>query len=160
MVIYDLLCINDHSFEGWFKNKEDLEDQKNKGLLRCPVCGTSQVQKKLTASKVTKKSNTTKPVALDSSTNSEKDPAIETIDDAAAYAQLQAMLHKAHRYIDKNYTNVGNKFADEALKIHRGEKEPENIRGMASKSELKELAEEGVSALPLPPKPVDKDKLN
>jgi len=162
MVIYDLQCTNLHSFEGWFKNKEDLEDQQKKGLLSCPFCGTQEVQKKLTASKVAKKSNSTKQKNLGpliSNKESALKP-VDGIDGAKAYAEVQAMLNKAHQYIDENFTDVGNKFADEAMKIHRGEKEAENIRGTASKSELKELAEEGVSALPLPPKPVDKGKLN
>jgi len=159
MVIYDLQCTNQHLFEGWFKNADDLEDQRASGMLTCPVCGSAEVHKKVTAPKVGRKSNTlSKPntgvshqVAAGSQNGGVKAP---------SYEQLQKMLGEVHRYVDTNFTDVGNKFAKEALKIHHGEKDATNIRGTASKSELKELADEGVTALPLPPKPVDKDKLN
>ena len=151
MVIFDLQCENHHQFEGWFKNSEDLESQKAKALLRCPVCETLAVEKKISGSKITKKSN---------NSSSSSTAVANANTDVQSYKQLQTALRKVHRHIDENFKDVGNQFADEALKIHRGEKDAENIRGIASKSELKELAEEGVSALPLPPKPVEKDKLN
>ena len=76
------------------------------------------------------------------------------------YETVQSMLAKVHSYIGENFTDVGNRFADVAMQIHRGEKDAENIYGTATKSQLKELAEEGVKALPLPPKPIEKNKLN
>lgn len=154
MVIYDLQCVNQHEFEGWFKNKDDLASQQASGLLTCPICDSSEIKQKVTAAKVGRKSNSSQAAqpALSSAATAQQDP--ET------YQKLQTMLGHVHDYIDGNFVDVGNKFADEALKIHNGEKDPENIRGTASKAELKELAKEGVSALPLPPKPVNKDKLN
>ncbi len=158
MVIYDLQCSNQHQFEGWFKNADDLVSQQASGLLTCPFCNSSEVSKKLTAAKVGRKSNSvSSPAPVEP--NSQAAQAMPS-HDAKAYAQLQKMLSDVHQHIDSNFVDVGNKFADEALKIHNGEKDPENIRGTASKAELKELAEEGVSALPLPPKPINKDKLN
>ena len=65
-----------------------------------------------------------------------------------------------HDYIDKHYEDVGHQFADQALKMHSGDLEPRNIRGVVSKDDAKSLKEKGVSALPIPEKPVDKDKLN
>ncbi len=165
MVIYDLQCEHQHEFEGWFKNTEDLKHQQAMGLLVCPVCGAGNVKKKVTAAKLGRKSNSmiTKPPrdsvpqqvatgGTDKSGSADKN--------LPSYPQLQKMLGQVHKFVESNFTDVGNKFANEALKIHRGEKEPENIRGTASRSEMKTLADEGVSAVPLPPKPVDKDKLN
>ena len=169
MVIYDLQCENQHEFEGWFKNANELQDQQTSGLLICPVCDSAEIKKKVTAAKVGRKSNMSAAVEPRSQAlatgpaNHEPDTANASSSKQAAaptYEQLQKMLNQVHKFVDSNFTDVGNKFADKALKIHRGEQEPENIRGTASQSELKELAEEGVSALPLPPKPVDKDKLN
>ena len=77
-----------------------------------------------------------------------------------SYAKLQTMLNKVHDFVDQNFVDVGNSFAEEALSIHKGEKEAVNIRGTASKSELKELADEGVNTLGLPAKPVAKKDLN
>ncbi len=157
MVIYDLHCENSHEFEGWFKNADELKSQQSSGMLTCPVCNTSEISKKVTASKIGRKSNVPSASATAPQAVASGAPAGSG---ERSYEQLQSMLGQVHKYIDGNFTDVGNKFADEALKIHRGEKDAANIRGTASKSELKELAQEGVSALPIPPKPVDKGKLN
>ena len=156
MVIYDLICSHNHEFEGWFKNRDDFESQKSSGILTCPICECVDVTKKLTASKVTKKSNAA------SKSQSMVSDGVAGVGDAnsATFQQLQKMMGKVHQYIENNFKDVGNKFADEALKMHRGEKEPDNIRGTASSKELKDLADEGIAALPVPSKPVDKDKLN
>ena len=76
------------------------------------------------------------------------------------YEEFQNALRKVHDYIDKHYEDVGHQFADQALKMHSGDLEPRNIRGVVSKDDAKSLKEKGVSALPIPEKPVDKDKLN
>lgn len=156
MVIYDLTCDSGHQFEGWFKDAEDLVSQQASGILCCPICDSSQVNKKLTAPKLCKKSNATSKVPaapqnamVTSGSSSPKD-----------YAKLQKMLGEVHTFIESNFEDVGNRFTEEAISIHKGEKDATNIRGTASAEQIKELAEEGVSALPLPPKPVDKGKLN
>lgn len=155
MVIYDLICTHSHEFEGWFKNREDFESQRTSGLLTCPICESAEITKKLTASKVAKKSNTSQSqTVVTGADNGFGDT------NSPTFQQLQKMMGKVHQYIDNNFKDVGNKFAKEALKMHRGEKEPDNIRGTASSKELKELADEGVGALPIPAKPIDKDKLN
>ena len=174
MVIYDLVCEFDHAFEGWFDNAEDLSAQQDSGLLTCPYCNSSAVTKKLTAPKVGKKSNSTnantKPPVRPKERISENSRGVaiggssvggpNQGDNPQAFNKLQKMLGKVHEYIDNNFTDVGNRFTEEAISIHNGEKEPENIRGTASKEQLKELADEGVQAVPLPIKPIDKDKLN
>ncbi len=167
MIIYDLQCVNQHVFEGWFKNADDLEAQRASGMLTCPVCDSAEVHKKVTAARVGRKSNsdTGSNSKASSDAYSQAGGELATGDKqgdlkAPSYEQLQKMLGEVHKYVDTNFTDVGNKFAKEALKIHHGEKDAANIRGTVSKSELKELAEEGVTALPLPPRPVDKDKLN
>ncbi len=178
MVIYDLVCKSGHQFEGWFRNKEELVSQQESKILTCPFCGTESVTKKLTASKVTRKSNSSKVDVKQPENQSVQTAAnIETansyavdlkakaeqLDNVASkeqYEQLQEVLGKVHDYVDNNFEDVGNRFAEEALSIHNGDKPANNIRGTVSKSELKELADEGVSALPLPAKPVLKKDLN
>jgi len=153
MVIYDLICDLEHEFEGWFKNSDDLGSQQASGLLTCPFCASAKVSKKLAAPKVTRKSN-----AL--ATKPKQSVAVSDGGSSEAYRQLQTMLGEVDRFIESNFEDVGNRFADEAMSMHRGEKEANNIRGIASQEQLKELAKEGITALPLPPKPVDKKKLN
>lgn len=159
MVIYDLVCDANHEFEGWFKNSDDLAQQKQKGLLLCPVCNSPNVNKKLAAPKLTRKSNSIenrKSLMSEATSNGSSSPKLT----AEEYKQFQSALKKVHEHLDRNYVDVGNKFADEAMSMHRGEKEAANIKGTATSDQVKELAEEGVSTLPIPPKPVDKKKLN
>lgn len=180
MVIYDLVCASGHSFEGWFRNADDLVSQQEKKLLTCPFCGTESITKKLTAAKVTRKSNSSQEpqqglqqglqqelqsvatnVGVDTNSSAVSDDFVNSDNmSKESYAELQKMLNKVHDFVDQNFVDVGNSFAEEALSIHKGEKEAVNIRGTASKSELKELADEGVNTLGLPAKPVAKKDLN
>jgi len=150
MVIYDLICDAGHSFEGWFKNAGDFDTQLASGMVMCPFCESSMVSKKLAAPKVGRKSNSVASCQQLAIGNGSAD----------TYSQLQDMLSHVHNFIDDNFKDVGNRFAEEALSFHRGEKEEESIRGTATSDELRELSEEGVTAVPLPPKPVNKKKLN
>jgi len=138
MVIYDLVCQSGHEFEGWFRNAEELVSQQESKILTCPFCNTVATN-------------------VGSSLSNETDGVDMS---AERFGKLQTMLGKVHDYVDKNFEDVGNRFAEEALSIHNGEKESANIRGTATQSEIKELEKEGVAALPLPAKPVAKKDLN
>ncbi|MEM7360747.1 MAG: DUF1178 family protein [Pseudomonadota bacterium] len=155
MIIYDLICDANHEFEGWFKDADDMSSQQAGGLLTCPLCDSANVSKKLTAPKLNKKSN-----SLPASSSATQEVAIAGGQSPEKFAQLQEMLGKVHDYIEQNFTDVGNRFAEEAISIHRGEKDAANIRGTASQEQLEEMAEEGVAAVPLPPKPIDRKKIN
>ncbi len=152
MIIYDLVCDAEHEFEGWFKNADDMHRQKQQGLLSCPYCDSQQVSKRVSAAKLTKKSN--------SGPAMQQEVALGGDQSADDYKNMQQMLGKVYEYIDKNFIDVGNRFAEEAISIHRGEKDPANLRGTVSTSELQMLSEQGVNAVPLPPRPVDKKKIN
>lgn len=157
MVIYDLICEFGHEFEGWFKNSDDLSAQQVDGLLTCPCCDSGDVTKKVTAPNVGKKSNS---ITSNTQRALSHDVAIDAGASPEAYKKLQRMLGEVHHFIESNFEDVGNRFADEALSIHRGEKEASNIRGTANQGQLAELAKEGVTALPIPHKPIEKKKLN
>ena len=157
MIIYDLVCDFNHSFEGWFKNTDDMQTQQADGLLTCPVCDSDQVSKKLTAPNVGKKSNS--PPAV-SSGHTKQEVAIGSGQSPEKFEKLQKMLSQVHSYIEQNFQDVGNRFSEEAISIHRGEKDASNICGTASPEQIKEMAEEGVEAIPLPPKPIDRKKIN
>jgi hypothetical protein len=146
MVVYDFCCGEGHRFEGWFNSLEDYSAQLTKGLLSCPVCGSSEIKKIPSASYVTLNRSISKI---------EKD--MESADKVAAGKLL---VEKLHDYIESNFEDVGTAFAEEARKIHKGESEERNIRGQATVQEVKELREEGVEAYHVPPKPVEKRKLN
>ena len=167
MVIYDLICDSLHEFEGWFKNAEDLDSQRENGLLTCPYCDSGDISKKLAAPKLTRKSNSgnSNPrKSISGQASSKQEVAIGGGNGdgqpAQKFERLQKMLGEVHNYIENNFEDVGNRFADEAISIHHGDKEASNIRGTATAEQIKDMAEQGVEAVPLPPKPIDRKKIN
>lgn len=152
MLIFDLICNLNHEFEGWFKDSQEFTDQQNSGLLTCPICNSGQVNKKLSVPKVGKKSNSN-----DAPTKNHGLSADSIHHD---FKNFQSALKKVHEYVENNFENVGNKFSEQAISMHKGEKERANIVGTASSEQLQEMADEGVAALPLPAKPIDKNSLN
>lgn len=149
MIIYDLECDAKHHFEGWFKNADEFAEQQHSGMLICPLCGSETVRKIPSASYIARGASMKAPDKQDA----------RDADDIVEVNKQQA-LQLFHDYINKNFDDVGNRFAEEAKKIHYGEVEKRNIRGTATAREADELKEEGVTAVQLPPAPYDKDKLN
>jgi hypothetical protein len=148
MIIYDLKCSIGHEFEGWFANPEDYQRQRDEHMLACPMCGDEAVKKIPTASKIS-----TSPAKIPAG---ELMDATETIQPDVA----REFLGKLHEYVDQHYDDVGAHFPEEARKIHYGEIKGRNIRGLATADEVQQLREEGVTAIALPLKPLDKKKLN
>ncbi|MFT3726628.1 MAG: DUF1178 family protein [Terricaulis sp.] len=130
MIRYDLRCQNGDEFEAWFGSMSDFDAQAEKGQLMCPHCGTSHVEKA--------------PMAPAVVTGRKKDARKDR-------AVAMAMAAKVREHIKENFDYVGDKFADEARKIHTGESDERAIWGEATPEEARQLAEEGVEAAPLPP---------
>ena len=154
MIIFDLECDEKHNFEGWFKNTEEFNRQLNDGLLTCPVCNSKHIHKIPSATNFIH----SKPKKLVVEPAPEKQALSDSQSMAKAHADF-AVLKKLTEFVEKNFDDVGEKFTDEAKRIHYGEAESRNIRGTASPEEVIELKEEGITALPLPTV-VDKKKLN
>lgn len=154
MIVYDLCCCDGHRFEGWFGSSADYEDQRARGLLACPSCGTAEVTKAPMAPAVPVKGNSrqevlppeTRPMA-----NTPMPPEVQKALAALAKAQAEAL---------RNSTWVGDKFAEETRKMHYGERDEAPIHGQASLAEAKALIEEGVPVAPLPFPVAPPDKLN
>ena len=132
MIIYDLKCEKDHKFEGWFNDRTAFEDQKTQKLITCPICGSSEVEMLLSSVIVTGK---------DFEESKEK-----SLKDLSPIKALQLF----HDYLDKNFDDVGNKFAEVALKIHKGEEDTRNIKGTTTETEEETLKEEGVKFIKVP----------
>ncbi|MCC7080633.1 MAG: DUF1178 family protein [Burkholderiales bacterium] len=142
MKVFDLLCANDHRFEGWFASGADFEQQRNLGYIACPMCGDSQVVKVPAASYVNTR-------ASDRSVKSER--ADEAVPAHTQYANFRSsILAKVVEYVVKNTEDVGREFPEEARKIHYGESPERKIRGTASTQEVSELREEGIEVVALP----------
>ena len=141
MIRFSLACQDDHSFDGWFRNSEDFDKQKKRGLIACPECGSAKVEKALMAPAVsTGRKRETMALAM----NAEQKKAM---------AQLKALSEKMR----ENADYVGDKFAEEARKIHFGETDPRGIYGEATPEEAKGLAEDGVEFMPIPVFPEDRN---
>lgn len=130
MIVFDLICLRGHKFEGWFNDGKAYEDQKARGLLICPVCNDANISKTPTAFSI-KAAQPEKPPAL-----SQKE-----------LAKLEKTLAA---FIENNFDNVGSRFATEALKIHYGVTEPRNIRGTSTQAEEKTLKAEGIEFVKIP----------
>lgn len=136
MIVFELICSERHRFEGWFASGEDFESQRARGLLSCPVCSDSSIEKLLTA-----KIGTSEVAAA----HEEK-----ALPVPAKQAERPRNLNELIDYVLLNTENVGEKFPSEARRIHRKEIPHRNIRGVATHEETEELLEEGVAVLPLP----------
>jgi hypothetical protein len=141
--VFDLLCANDHRFEGWFASGDDFDRQREQGLIACPVCGDNQVVKVPAATYV----NTG---ASDRGTRQPAEPEQPT-PEQTQYANLRsAMLAKVVEYVVKNTEDVGKDFPEQARRIHYGESPERKIRGVATVQEVTELRDEGIDVVPLP----------
>jgi len=134
MIVFDLRCDNGHNFEGWFEDGQVFEDQKNKGLIACPVCNDISISK------------VPSTFAIKSS-----QPVNHSIgEDANQNVNPSEIASKIFDFVEKNFEDVGINFTREALKIHYNVSEPRNIRGISTKEDEKILQDEGVKFLKFP----------
>lgn len=135
--VFNLHCDSGHAFEGWFGSADDFDAQFARGQLTCPLCGSHQVTKALSA-----------PYLATGA--SEKQLAAPQQAAMPTPAQMQALFVKFAREIVANTEDVGQRFAEEARRIHYKEAEERGIRGVTTKDEAAALEEEGINVVPLP----------
>jgi hypothetical protein len=139
MKVLNLQCRQSHGFEGWFGSEDDFQDQLSRGLVECPLCGDAAITKMPSAPRLN----------LGASQPAAPAPAKQEVV-SAPNAQLQAAWLQMVQKVMANTEDVGERFAEEARKIHYGESEERGIRGQASQEETESLLEEGIAVLPLP----------
>jgi len=143
MIVFEMQCKNGHSFEGWFENSDDFEQKRSNGGIKCPFCGEHEVKRVLS------------PIAI------KRHRPSPPSEGASESFKFQLLLKKTWEYVEKNFEDVGERFAVEALKIHYGLTEPRNIRGVATNEEEEVLKEEGVKFYKLPtPAPMPELSMN
>jgi hypothetical protein len=149
VICFSLHCANDHTFEGWFRDGATFDRQADEGGVACPTCGDSKVRKAMMAPAVVRSTSRTvaEPVAAPSA------PMPAQLPDHAKAAVMMAMLRRMREHVERNFENVGERFPEEARKIHYGEAEEREIFGQASIEEAAELIEEGIAVRPLPDLP-------
>lgn len=163
MKVLDLQCSQGHSFEGWFGSQDDYDAQRARGLVTCPVCNDSEIVKMLSAPRLNLGHGVAPmPRASDASGQDNAKPAAvpalpDTVGsqgmlptDARSLQQVQAAMMNMVRHVMAHTEDVGPQFAEEARKIHYGEREERNIRGQATREETEALLEEGIDVMPLP----------
>jgi hypothetical protein len=143
MKVLNLQCSHEHAFEGWFTSEEDFQSQLARGLVECPVCADRVITKGLTAPRLNLGAQPPAPSAGRAS-DSRAVMASPGVD-----PQWQAAYLTAVRHILAHTEDVGERFAEEARRMHYGEADARNIRGQASAEETRELLEEGIDVLPL-----------
>lgn len=145
MKVLDLRCAQDHRFEGWFASEEDAQSQFSRDLVQCPVCGDHAVSRlpsapRLNLSGATARQETPKPANAPGAVNAEVQQALQA---------LQARYLSAVRQVLAQTEDVGDRFAEEARRMHYDEAPERGIRGSASAEDVQALAEEGIETFPL-----------
>jgi hypothetical protein len=134
MIKYQLKCGSGCSFEGWFRSSEDFDQQAGAAQLECPACGSTEVSRAIMAPAIVRRADQ-----------------VRKSDRASAISEIMAeAARRARDYVEKNFDYVGEKFPEEARRIHYGETKDRAIYGEATPAEARELVDEGLSIAPLP----------
>lgn len=151
MKVLNLRCAHGHGFEGWFGSEADYQSQQERGLIECPVCNDKAIVKLPSAPR------------LNVSKTRELAPIEAAKPPQDASSERQVSMHsvwaRAVEHVLKNTVDVGDKFAEEARRIHYGEAEERAIRGRASQQDTDALRDEGIEVFALPMPGIDKGTL-
>jgi hypothetical protein len=144
MIKYTLVCEQRHEFESWFASSAAYDKQEKRGLITCPTCHSSKVEKAIMAPRLTGTRKRARKAEM---------PAAAAAPVAMLSPQeqeLRSKLKELRDHITKNADNVGKKFPEEARKMHYGEIEHRSIYGEATLESAKEMIDEGIELHPLP----------
>ena len=158
MKVLNLQCSRQHSFEGWFGSEDDFQSQLSRGLVDCPLCADTHIQKMPSAPRL---NFGAQPAQAPTSSAPAVGPVQSADEPAKDGVNLSAQIAflKALRHVVTHTEDVGKRFADEARRMHYGEAEARGIRGQASVRDAVELLEEGIEVMPLPMAPLLKETL-
>lgn len=179
MIRYALACPNGHAFESWFRNSADYDGQVARGLVTCPVCGSEKVEKALMTPRLGRSSKSGAGRAAAAAALAEAAMASAPSDAAAPpetappappgearapvalmspqEVELRHKLKELRDHLVKNAEHVGERFPDEARRMHYGEIEHRSIYGEASADEVKAMLDEGIAFHPLPMLPDERN---
>jgi hypothetical protein len=158
MIRYNLRCERGHAFESWFQSSSAYESQEKRKLVNCPSCGSAKVERAIMAPQIVSKKGRDSaepapaPVAATEVAAPTSTPLM-----MAQERELRAKLKELRDHIVKNADNVGERFPNEARKMHYGDIEHRPIYGEASPEEARSLIDEGVEVSPLPVLPDDRN---
>jgi hypothetical protein len=148
MIHYQLRCSQLHGFDGWFKDSASFEKQAKRGLIECPECGGTDVERALMAPALAKRESLPVPVAQPKAPAPVPPPVKATA--GRLPAQVMAALQRIRAEVEKSCEYVGPNFADQARAMHRGEAEPKSIYGETTEEQAETLSEEGIAVAKIP----------
>ncbi|MGB6241337.1 MAG: DUF1178 family protein [Castellaniella sp.] len=147
--VFDLACEHDHVFEGWFASQESYDEQREQSMVRCPICHSDQITRRVSAPHLNISHLRRDPTPANTDDQSPGQTAVAA-PSSGQLVRLQAEVLRQIRSIVRQTDDVGARFADEARRMHSGEIEERPIRGTASVEECRELVEDGISIMPIP----------
>lgn len=153
MKVLNLRCANGHSFEGWFSSEDDFMDQNGRSAIECPLCADHVISRMPSAPRLnlnTARGSGQEPAAPEKTPAPENKPNAKLDVQAALPADLQAAWLQTVRHLMDNTDDVGDRFAEEARRMHYGEEPPRGIRGHASTEEREALRDEGIDTVSIP----------
>ncbi|MGY3485766.1 hypothetical protein ACVW1C_003649 [Bradyrhizobium sp. USDA 4011] len=156
MIRYTLRCERGHQFESWFQSSSAYESQERRHLIDCPSCGSDKIERAIMAPQIVSKKGR-EPARPAPAAPVEAAPAESTSLMMAQERELRSKLKELRDHIVKNADNVGDRFPNEARKMHYGDIEHRPIYGEASPEEARALIDEGVEVSPLPTLPEDRN---
>jgi hypothetical protein len=142
MKVLDLRCLQDHRFEGWFASEEDFRSQSARALIACPCCGDTTISRLPSAPRLNV-SGAREPRAAPAA-------AAPAASDTPVEMTMQAAWLRAVQHVMSHTVDVGERFAEEARRIHYGEADERAIRGRATRDEAEALRDEGIDVMSLP----------
>jgi hypothetical protein len=165
MILYNLVCAKGHEFESWFAGSTAYDRQAKRGLVECPVCGSAKVEKALMTPRLAGTRKSTPAASETPAPAAASEPVVPAAPEAPAPVavispqerELRTKLKELREHLVKNAENVGQRFPEEARKMHYGEKEHRSIYGTASPDDAKALHEEGIEFAPLPVLPDERN---
>jgi hypothetical protein len=161
MIRYALRCERDHAFESWFQSSSAFDSQVKRKLVTCPICDSTKIEKAIMAPRVVSKKGreSAPPLPVPASAPAptpEVAPSAQSLM-MAQERELRAKLKELRDHVIKNADNVGERFPNEARKMHYGEIKHRPIYGEASPDEARALIDEGIEVSPLPVLPDDRN---
>src|SRR5579862_6371723 len=151
MILFALRCTGGHEFEGWFRDNATYDRQSGRGLIACPECGSTKVEKALMAPRLGRSTKgQAEPVAAPQNEVQAEVPAPAAAEQPPTPAQVRHALQVLRRHVERHFEDVGPKFAEEARRIHKGEAKIRGIYGEATPSDTEKLLEEGIEVASIP----------
>jgi hypothetical protein len=153
MIVFTLRCRDGHEFETWFRDGVTYERQARRGLVTCPDCGSTEVEKAVMAPRLgrsTKSDPAPRETHREAAPETPPAPPVAAPDRPPTPAEFRRALQVLRNYVETNCENVGKGFADEARRIQKGEAKARGIYGDATPAEAEKLAEDGIEVAAIP----------